>query len=61
VRDWREQFQLPSLAFLFVQIGPSSSNALTDGYGYRNDSYGVSQPPHPTTGLSTSLQERLPT
>jgi sialate O-acetylesterase len=41
IRDWRVQFQLPEMAFLFVQIGPSSSNALTDQYGYRNDSYGV--------------------
>lgn len=39
--DWRMQFDNPQLAFLFVQIGPSSSNALTDRFGYRNDSYGV--------------------
>ena len=41
IADWRMRFSEPALAFLFVQIGPSSSGALTDVYGYRNDSYGV--------------------
>ena len=41
IKELRVQFDNPQLAFLFVQIGPSSSNALTDKFGYRNDSYGV--------------------
>jgi hypothetical protein len=41
IRDWRSFFSDPSLPFLFVQIGPSSSGRLTNIYGNRNDSYGM--------------------
>lgn len=41
IEDWRNFWDSPTLPFLFVQIGPSSSNALTDAFGNRNDSYGL--------------------
>lgn len=41
IADWRVQFGSPGLPFLFVQIGPSSSNRMTDVFGNRNDSYGL--------------------
>ena len=41
ISDWREKFSNPQMAFFFVQIGPSSSNALTDKFGNRDDGYGI--------------------
>lgn len=67
ISDWRSFFSAPSLPFLFVQIGPSSSGRLANIYGNRNDSYGIplldvryaqlQALPLPRVGMATAVGE----